>query len=363
MKKTVFYVLLFCLLFSSKASAMSIEEYDFEELDEFLKGEESTEYLSFSTLLEEIMTTGNVALSEGFREKINSALFGEFARNKKILLLIMCIAFGSAMFTHFSQAFDNGQLSKTTLLIVRLINVSVLITAFGNIMPVISDFMEMLLEWMHVLLPVYMFSVTFSTGTFTAVALKESAMLVTTLVESCVLAILLPMIRLYVIISLVNSVAGTDNFKKMCQLIKTLIVWGNNTLLAVVAGMSFIKKMIAPYADQAGNIMLTKVVSFIPGIGSGVSGISEMVFGTARFIRNSIGAVGLVIVVVICCIPLVKMMVFSLIYKLCGALLEPVADAKIVEGISCVGEGVTLLIRICVTGALMFMLTIGMICM
>lgn len=362
MKKLVFIIILLCFINSEKVCAMTVDEYDFDDIEQFLAENDETSFMSFEELLNDIMV-GDINVSDSLIKRIKEELFGEFGRNKGYIIMLIVIAVSSAVFVSFTAAFENTSVSKTAVFITRLVNVSVLIAAFGNILTVIEKFMERLVEMMNALLPAYVFSVTFSTGTATGAGLKQMAMLSVMLVDRCLLMIIIPMIRIYVVMSLVNSVSGAVSFKKMCQLMKTVILWLNNTLIAFVMGLNVIKNMVSPYADQAANAIFNKAVSFIPGIGSGVSGISEMIMSTGKFIRNSIGAAGLVIVAVICLFPILKMALFSMMYKLCGALLEPVADSKIADGISCIGDGVGLLMKISFTGALMFMITIGMACL
>jgi stage III sporulation protein AE len=342
---------------------MSVEEYDFDEIEEFLSEQEELPEVHFGELLGEIMENGFSDFPKKFLPEMLSLVLFEFRDNRKILLTVMALALTSAMFVNLASAFESSQVSQTSVLLARLVNVVLLMGAFSGIITVISSYMEKLIDFMNSILPVYIFSVTFSTGTVSAQAMRQTAMIAMWLVEYCILKLLLPAVRLYVVMELVNTVTGDNSFQKMCALVQKAVIWANNTLLAFVAGLNIIKGMVSPYADKTAAMAFNKAASLIPGIGNSISGLTDLVIGTGKFISNSIGVAGLIVIILISAQPVIKMAVFSLMYRFCGALLEPVADKKIIEGISGVGEGVALLLRLSFTGALMFMLTIGMVCM
>lgn len=364
MKKVmiVIFVLFAVLQNPRKICAMELNEYDFGELNEFFEEQEELEDFSFEELVRELMEQGFVGIPDKLLTWLGEKLLGEIKQGQKLLGVVMALSLLSAVFVNFTIGFENSQVSKTAMLITRLFNVVLLMKGFNIVFGVMNDFFSQLVDFINSILPVYVFSVTFSTGTVSGVGLKQATMLVITLLNYGIRFLLLPMIHVFVSMELINSITSDNSFRKMCQLIKSLIIWANNSMLAVVTGMNVIKSMVAPYADKTATLAFQKAVSMIPGVGSGISGASELILGTGKFIRNSIGAAGLIVIAVLCAAPVLKTAVFSVLYRFCGALVEPVADKTMVEGISSVGEAVALLLRISVTGAMLCMITIGMVC-
>lgn len=355
-------ILVFILQSPGQVYAMDLDEYDFGELEEFFDRQENMKDFSFKELVRELMEQGFTGLPDKVIRWIGNMLFSEIRQNQRLLGMVIALSLMSAVFVNFTLGFENSQVSKTAMLITRLFNVVLLMKGFHIVFGVMNDFFSQLVDFINSILPVYVFSVTFSTGTVSGVGLKQGTMLLITLLNYGIRLFLLPMIHIFVSMELINTITSDNSFRKMCQLIKSLIIWANNSMLAMVAGMNVIKAMVAPYADKTATLAFQKAVSLIPGVGSGISGASELILGTGKFIRNSIGAAGLIVIVILCVVPVVKTAVFSVLYRFCGALVEPVADKTMVEGISSVGEGVMLLLRISVTGATLCMLTIGMVC-
>lgn len=360
--RLVFLIILFVACSSKKVYAAALEEYDFGDMEDFFEENDVLTELSFKELVQDLMKNGFVSVPKQFIRQVDKLLLGEIRQNQKILKMAVALALMSSVFVQFTIGFENSQVSKTAMLIARLFNVILLVKGFDIVFEVMDDFFSQLVDFINCILPVYAFSVTFSTGTMSGAALRQGSLIVIALLNYGVKYVLLPMIRIFVMMKLINSVTADNSFHKMCRLIKLLIIWLNNTMLAFVTGMNVIKSMVAPYADKTAALAFQKAVSVIPGIGSAVGGASELILGTGKFIRNSIGAAGLIVIVVLCMVPVVKTAVFSVLYHFCGAMIEPVADKKIVEGITGVADGVLLLLRISITGAMVCMLTIGMAC-
>jgi stage III sporulation protein AE len=148
---------------------------------------------------------------------------------------------------------------------------------------------------------------------------------------------------------------------KMTGLLKSVITWGMRMLLAGVTGMNMIENMMAPSLDNLKKMSVTKTISMIPGLGNTAEAVGNVFLGSAVVIKNGVGAAALIGVIFICVGPILKMMVFTLLYKLAGAVVQPFADKRICGCIDCVGEGASLLLRALVTGMLMFLITIAVV--
>ena len=62
-----------------------------------------------------------------------------------------------------------------------------------------------------------------------------------------------------------------------------------------------------------------------------------------------------------CLSPLIKVLLSSLCYRVGAALVEPVADKRIVRCLSDTAEGITMLFQALATGAVLFLLTLAIL--
>lgn len=355
-------IIIISLNYKINVYAMNIDEYDFSGIDDFLDQNDETKMLEFSDLVNSLIGQSSNYDKKSVAQKIISIVTDEITANYRRIAAVVILALCSAIFSCYISAFDECAVTDTSMLIVRMLQVCVLMTIFSQISQVLTGVMEKLTEFMEVLLPVYSFSIAFATGTLSSIALRQGVMTAFMLSEYAILKFMIPMIKMYVMIMLVNSISGRDDFKKLGSLFKTIIVWCNNAVIGIIAGVNIIKNMTAPYADKTACYALGRAVSLIPGVGNTFAGIGDIVTGTGVLIRNSIGAAGLIVIICIAAVPVIRLSVAALLYRLVCALLEPVADKKLTEGTGYLSDGAVLLLKAALTGAAMFMITIGMVC-
>ena len=99
----------------------------------------------------------------------------------------------------------------------------------------------------------------------------------------------------------------------------------------------------------------------IPGIGGIFSGVAETVLGAGTLLKNSIGVAGLVAIVVLCAIPIVKLIIYVLIYKLVAAAIQPISDKRIVNCVSASAEASSLLLQTVFVAAILFEIVITIV--
>ena len=77
--------------------------------------------------------------------------------------------------------------------------------------------------------------------------------------------------------------------------------------------------------------------------------------------KNGIGTAAILIILLICLPPLVKIAIFTVSYKVMAALLQPIADKRFVGCMGTVAEGGGLLLKSTAMVAGMFMISIAIV--
>ena len=90
-------------------------------------------------------------------------------------------------------------------------------------------------------------------------------------------------------------------------------------------------------------------------------GVAEVALGSAVLIKNGIGAAGMVIAVMVCAVPVIRLVLLAFIYKFVAAMVQPVSDKRITACIGGVSEGYGLLLQILLDTALFFLITLAVI--
>ena len=120
-----------------------------------------------------------------------------------------------------------------------------------------------------------------------------------------------------------------------------------------------VRGAIAPIADGI-SLRTAKYLTrtIIPIAGGMFADTLEVVVGGSLLIKNAVGIFGLVMILCLVAAPLIKVVAMVFIYKLVGAVLEPLCDKRMVQSLEIMESSLILVIIALATVALMFFLAI-----
>ena len=354
----------FCLISSYSVFASSdIEgnvDYDDiqESIDNILVDKETIDFEQYVNKL----ISGKESFSPtAIASKLFGSIKGEINANVATFGQIIAISLIAAIFTNLSTAFKFNQVSETGYYVTYILLFSLLVGSFVTASNIAAKAIGQLLEFMKALVPSYFISVAYCSGSMSSYVFYEATLMVITLVDFIILKVVIPLINFYLIIVLANNLSKEDMLSKLAGLIETIIQWTLRSLLAVVIGFQTIQGLIVPVADQVKRSRFLKVSSAIPGVGGTLDSVAETVIGSGILLKNAIGVAGLVVIIIICVVPIIKLAVVALIYKFSGAVLQPVSDKRIIECISATASSAQMLLKSIVVGAILFLLSITIV--
>ena len=132
--------------------------------------------------------------------------------------------------------------------------------------------------------------------------------------------------------------------------------------MTVFMGLNGIKSIINPVKDSINTSYVYKAVSIIPGIGDAASMLSQTVLASSLLSKNTIGAAGVIALVLCMSFPVIKLVVISCIYQGVAAVMEPVADKRIIRAVQALTSAVGCLTYLVIISSVLFILTIVIVC-
>ena len=366
MKKIIIAILVFVAawpvngVLGKEETSFGPEDYDFSEIDGFMENNDSD--FSFSDTVNEFYKGNSDAGFENIGKVIIEGLSGELVAQKSVIFKIIAIGIIAALMTNVTSVFLTGEISETGFYVVFMLLLNALITGYVSMAYMINKAMGLLIDGMNVIVPVYVLSLGFASGASSATAFYGLISLIIAIIENLIKGFILPLINVFLLVGMINNLSGGNFLSRAYELIKTIIEWMLKALLSVVIGMNVVRGMINPVVDGLKTSSFGKAVSMIPGIGTTLSGVSQIVLGTGILIKNSIGMAAMTAIIVLCFMPVIKSVAISIGYKLAGAALEPVSDKRVVNVINCVYEAAVLLTKTLLYSIVFFLLTIAIIC-
>lgn len=299
--------------------------------------------------------------AEHFGEIRKAFLYQQLLPDKKILVQVILLVLAASLFSNFTGMFGKGETGGISFYMVYLFLLTILMKSFGQMSRIISSGLEDFVFFMKALMPSYFLAVTAAGGVASAMIFYNMVLAVIYVIQVILLKLVVPGIHLFVLFQLVNYLHKEDILSKMAEFFKTILEWTLHTCVAVLVGMQVIQNMISPAVDSLKRDVIGKTATAIPAVGNAIDGVTEVALGTAVLIRNCIGVVGILVLLLLGLPPIIRLGVTTLIYKLLAAVVQPVADKRMTGCLSTMGEGCRLLLRVLLTVELLLLITIAIL--
>ena len=334
------------------------EEYDFEEVNEALDELFPNEKLDFKETVVKLISGEMKLTSDLLNQLVKERISYAFSVCKDNLVHILLIAVFAAVFTNFSNVFQNKQISDVSFYILYLLLIALCLNSVQAVAEWIGEGIQGIVNFMSAFCPLYFLAVGMAKGSITAVAFYNLVLILITIVEFLILKLLIPGLHIFVMVKILNYLSEEEYLSKFADLIEIIFSWTLKTLTACVVGLNLVQGLINPAIDTVKQSAVTRSAEAIPGIGDALGGTAEVVLGTAVLIKNGIGLTGAIFCFALCVVPLIQTGVIVLIYKLAAAVIQPVSDKRIIGCIECVSDGCRLMMKLIFTTALLFLITI-----
>ena len=354
----VFIIISDAQLVNAKASESMLNDFDFDEIDDSLADMFPEEKLNFKETVMQIISGDLELTAELFNRLVKEQIGYAYASCRENLIHMLLIALMAALFTNFSNVFQNKQISEVSFFVMYLMMIALAINSFQVVIDWVGDGVIIISRFMSVFCPVYFVAVSFAKGSVTAVAFYNLVLFLIYLVEVIISKFLLPLIHVYIMVRVLNHLSEEDYLSKFAELLEIAVSWILKTFIAGIVGINLVQGLINPAIDTVKRSAITRGAEAIPGIGDALGGTAEVVAGTAVLIKNGIGMAGTVICFALCIVPLVQVGLIVLMYKLSAAVIQPISDKRVIGCLESVAEGCRLLMRVVFTTGLLFLLTI-----
>ena len=337
------------------------KEFEFSEIEDLLDDIFPEKKTDFQDLIKKMLSGQTEPSLQVIGEMISDQFFYEWKSSKAGMVHILLIVIVAAVFTNFSNVFQNQQISEISFYVLYLLLITIGLNSFRILIVSASENLERLIGFMKVLGPVYFLAVAFAAGSSTSILFYNLVLLLIYLVELVIWNFLIPFVQVYIVVKVMNNLSEEDYLSKFAELCETVIAWTLKTLLAGVTGVNIIQGLLSPAIDSLKRSVVGRSAEAIPVVGDAIGGVTEVMLGTAVLIKNGIGVAGALVCIGICLVPMIQMAVVTLLYKLIAAMIQPVSDKRIVGCISSIADGSQMLLRIIFTTGVLFLLTIAVV--
>ena len=145
----------------------------------------------------------------------------------------------------------------------------------------------------------------------------------------------------------------------MADLLKSVAMGLTGVFSTVVLGVLAIQGVAGAVGDSLTfKTAKYSVDAFVPVVGGMLSDALEAVVGSSLLIKNALGIAGVAVILSILAVPLLKIITLAFIYKLAGALIQPVNEDQMVNCLNSLSNNLFLVFAAVATTGLLFFFTI-----
>ena len=291
------------------------QDYGLDKLEESLKTLFPEYSVSFSDLLEQILTGDVLGALTELLQSVIKGLGAEAAGLKNILVWLLILGFVSAIMSNFVAIFDKHQIADLSFYVIYLLLTTVLLKCFEQAAQTTVQAVESIVLFIKLLVPTYLLAVGVATGTTTVSAYYQLLLLLIYGAENILVAGVVPMVYSYCMLAVVNGIWIEEKLTLLMDLLLKGIQAVLKAAVGVVTGVSVFQAVITPVLDSVKSSALQKAISAIPGIGNAADGVVELITGSAVVIKNCLGIVFLLLLLALCAAPLLRIFLIACILK------------------------------------------------
>ncbi len=326
---------------------------DFSAIEEFFYGHMRTQ-VTFEELVTKVAKEGLSALdAKNITTMVFDSVLYELSMARPMFLKMLCFSLLFSVIHRFLVT-KNKYISDIGFLLIYSTLLVLLMQSFLMVRDIALEGIDTLLTFLNALIPTYAVTMVVSGHGVSGAMLYEVAFMVVYLVEWIMKVILSPLVHIFILVLFLNHLFDEDKLSKLAQFMERGIQLVLKTAFGAVAGLGMIQSMLTPVKDQlTGNTVLSGL-SAIPGVGNTIGAAGEILLSCGMLIKNSVGAVGLIILFLLTIVPVIQIGFFAIMYHLLSIVLQPIADRRITECVSGVARGCNLYLKMILYTMMLF---------
>lgn len=257
-------------------------------------------------------------------EEINSSL--------KILISILVIIVIHGILKSITDNLENKSISQIIYFVQYILIVTLIMSNFTEIIKIVKDTANDLVGFTNVLIPLLLTLLVYTGNIATSTLLQPIILFIGNFIGNTIVNILIPIVLIIVVFLIISKISERVQIDKMAKFLKSGVVWFLGIMLTIFVGVVSLEGTLSSSVDGiTAKTAKAAVTSVIPVVGKVLGDVVDSVLGAGVILKNAVGLVGVIVILGICLMPIIKIGTLSIIYNLASAVIQPVADDKIVK--------------------------------
>ena len=316
---------------------------------------------SMESILDKLFDGDIIGAGELVLQGLFSGMKLEMGGIRQMLVMLLTLGIISALLSRLMLVFDKQQTADMAMYILYVVQAGVMMRCFERMAQVGSETIGNILEFVKLMLPTYLLTLTLSGGNVTEKTYTSILLGIICLVEFLFVKVCLPLCYIYVLLAIVNTIWGEERLVMFMDIIQKVMRISMKGSLAVVTTVSVVQNILTPSLDRLSQSTIQKVAGALPGIGNVAEGTIELMLGTVSVLKSGMGILVLVLLLCICAAPLLYLYIVGFLLELVAAFMGIVAGKQVTLPIHRTAESIYMILKITATAMLLFLLSVSMV--
>ncbi len=310
-------------------------------------------------LMNDLLTGSSGLDLKGIGSNVLRFFFKELYQNIGILIRITVLVVICALLKNLQADFMSEGAGRIAFFVCYVVTVSILLVSFGTVINMGVGIIDNMVGFMYATIPVLL-ALLISGGNITAGGIMHPILLL--IVETAATLIrnvFVPLIFMSNILMIVNNISDKIQLTRLVNLIKQIVSWALGIMMTVFIIAVTLQGSLGAVIDGATQKAAKFAIStFIPIVGKTLADAADTVIGCTLLIKNAAGAAAMIGILLICIVPLLKIIAMVGLFKAASALLEPISETRITNCINDVAGSMLHIFALTAAVAVMFIISV-----
>lgn len=265
-------------------------------------------------------------------KKVLKLLGQEVTSSLKVLISILVIIVIHGILKSITDSLENNNVSQIIYFVQYILIVTLIMSNFTEIIKLVQETANNLVGFINVLIPLLLTLMVYTGSITTSTVLEPIILFISNFTGNIIANVLIPVVLIIVVFSIISKISERIQIEKISKFLKSSVVWFLGIVLTIFVGVVSLEGTLSSSVDGiTAKTAKAAVSSVIPVVGKVLGDVVDSVLGCGVILKNAVGFIGVIVIIGICIMPIIKIGTLSIIYSLASAIVQPVADEKIVK--------------------------------
>ncbi|TYP77873.1 stage III sporulation protein AE [Paenibacillus methanolicus] len=286
----------------------------------------------------------------------------EVLYNGKLLVTIVLLTVFSMILETLQTAFERNTVSKVAYSITYMVMIVIAVNSFNVAIGYAKDAISGMIQFMMAMIPLLLALLASMGNVVTVTVMHPLIIFMIHAVGTVIYTIVFPLLFFSAVLHIASAV--TDKFKvtQLANVLRNFAVGLMGIMLTIFLGVISVQGATGSVTDGV-TMRTAKFVAgnFVPVVGRTFSDAADTVMSASLLVKNAIGLAGVIILILLCAFPALKILTLALIYNVSAAVMQPLGDSPIVGCLQTIGKTLIYVFAALAAVGLMFFLAVTII--